>query len=331
MKLPALLVADLHLTASPADEYRWDLFPWLLHTLQQERVATLNILGDITDAKDYHPAKLANRLVGEVQKLSQVVPDVRILMGNHDYLKRQEAYFSFLSYLPGVRYIDTAWEDTLDDGPSVYYQPHTKDPVKDLAGDFTHYDYLFMHQTVKGSVASNGQEMPGYGDSRIKALKIYSGDIHVPQIINGVEYVGSPYHVHFGDDFKPRAVLLDKKGRAHDLHFDSPRRVMLKVGSLKQLRALQLDKGDHVKVTFNLEPSDAADWSQIRRAAARVLGDRGVITHELKMSMNKSDRRISSQQATQMALLRPEDIMTRWVEREELGGEALEIGLELLK
>src|SRR3954470_7797877 len=217
MRLPALLTADLHFVAEPACEYRWSLFPWLHRTCKEERVKTLCILGDLVDRKDNHPAVLVNRLADAIEWLhADTGVEIVIMAGNHDWLKEGEQFFKFLRHIKGVSYVTEPWEHPDTKGPLAMFLPFARDPSeewKDLTS-LDLYQYVFMHQTISGSIASNGQRMSGETLPYIfdGVGKIYSGDIHVPQVVRSVvadvEYVGSPYHVHFGDNFTPRVVLL---------------------------------------------------------------------------------------------------------------------------
>src|ERR1700756_2997969 len=184
MKLPALITSDLHFTANPRDEYRWALWPWLRKTCEKEGAHTLLILGDLTDAKDHHSAKLVNRIMREIEATRNCVERLIILQGNHDYEATGHPFFAFLSALPGVTFASRPL-DTSSEGEAALFLPHTKTPLKDWSGfDWSMYHYVFMHQTVDGSIASNGQRMAGdaFPDMQ-SAGKIYSGDIHVPQLV----------------------------------------------------------------------------------------------------------------------------------------------------
>ena len=341
MKLPALLIADLHLTASPRDEYRWALFPWLRRIVYEDKVKTLNILGDLSDAKDFHPSPLVNRIAQEMRLMVTECPNLAINMipGNHEWMKQGEEFWRFLNHLGDgrIRYMTTPGEDPDVSGPRAYFLPFTKTPNKDWANmNFEDYDYVFMHQTLRGSIASNGEAMPGEElpeDVLATARKVYSGDIHVPQVVGCVEYVGSPYHVHFGDDFKPRVVLLETNGRPVDLHMQSPRRVMLKVGASTDnpnLDILFLKQGDHVKLRVELGEADKHAWQSIRREWLALLKRCGVEVHGVELVVQKSRRRLAEGQR-QRSSTHPADAVTRYVMAEELGATALDIALELLE
>jgi hypothetical protein len=292
-------------------------------------VKTLLILGDLTDAKDNHPAELVNRVVQQIQSIG--VSNIRILCGNHDWLRRGHEFFKFLNVLPGVEFITTPREESDTKGPSAYFLPYSKDPAQDWRGlDFSHYDFLFMHQTVSGARASNGQLMEGERLPALNAAKVYSGDIHVPQIIGEVEYVGSPYHVHFGDSFKPRCILLDRDARAHDLHFQTVRRTVLSVTGVADVRAAGLKAGDQVKLRVELHERDKHTWSSIRRDCVAELRRREVVVQGVELVVRKARRVLRAGQNTNPAASAA-DIMLEFVRAEDLPADVLDIGLELVK
>lgn len=342
MRLPALLVSDTHFVDEPACAYRWDLWPWLRKTVKEEKVKTLVHCGDLVDRKDNHPASLVNRLADEVKKTRDETAAEQVYMsGNHDWLKEEEEFFRFLRHLDGVHYASRPWEHPDVKGPLAMFLPYAKSPGtawKDLHS-LEEYDYVFMHQTVIGSRASTGEELSGDAlpvELLATARKIYSGDIHVPQVVEGpfgsVEYVGSPYHVHFGDDFAPRVVLLEAGGRAIDLRVPGmPRRVTATVDSLEQLQRWPLRAGDQAKVRLELEPDERHEWARRRREIADHLRAAGVHAYGIELrAVGGSGARVSNSRAARMAGASPEEAVARFVRDEELGGDALDVGLDLL-
>ena len=260
-----------------------------------------------------------------------------ILQGNHDYLRAGHAYFEFLNHIPGVRFVTQPYEDTLGGAgrtePNVLWLPHTKTPAKDWEGfDFEWFDYVFMHQTVEGSVTSNGQKMEGREAlPSMKGCKVYSGDIHVPQVIGEVEYVGSPYHVHFGDNFKPRVVLLDSRGRAVDLHMESARRQAVTVSSLRELQRLEFRKGDHVKLRLELDVADKHEWSKIRRQAMEYLKGEEVELHGLDLRVAGATTALEVADTADAVKMTDEELVERFVVAHDLGGDVLDQGLRIIE
>jgi hypothetical protein len=330
MKYPCLITSDLHLTDQPITEYRWGLFPWLAEQIKKHHVRSLLILGDVTDSKDRHSAELVNRIVTAINSLP--IDNIIIMAGNHDWLKQGQEFFRFLSLLPHVQFITKPHEDIDQHGPLAMFMPYSKNPSKEWAGmDFSHYDLLFMHQTIKGAVASNGQEMDGEELPSFAGPRTYSGDIHVPQVIGGLTYVGSPYHVHFGDKFKPRCILLDRQGKQSDLHFETIQRVVIKVSSFDQLRGMMFRDGDQVKLRVELPESEAHAWSRIRRQYVEWLMAHRVEVHGVELIVVKANKRVTIGGRSPRASFSPQESVLRFVEREELGSEALDAALDILE
>jgi hypothetical protein len=289
----------------------------------------LLILGDLTDAKDGHSAELVNRIVSSIGSLA--IDDITILAGNHDWLKQGQEFFRFLNVLPNVKFI-TQPTDQFGKGPLARFLPYSKNPAKEWgASDFTHYDLLFMHQTIKGAIASNGQEMDGEVLPSFDGPHVYSGDIHVPQVIGGLTYVGSPYHVHFGDKFKPRCILLDRQGKQSDLHFNTIQRVVVKVRGFDELRRIRFKAGDQVKLRVELPESEAHAWARIRRQHTEWLMGQGVEVHGVELIIVKANKRVSLGGRSPRASFSPQESILRFVEREELGAESLDAALDILE
>lgn len=332
MRFPALITTDIHLTESQTTDYRWSLFPWINEQIHKYGVKAVRILGDITDAKDNHSAALVNRVVASVKSIE--CGDVKLLAGNHDWLKKGEEFFRFLNHIPGVEFMTKPTEEIAYGKQSLncLYLPYSKNPAKEWADfDFSHYDFLFIHQTISGAIASNGEAMEGEALPDLsQAGQVYSGDIHVPQTIKGVTYIGSPYHVHFGDDFQPRVLLLEGPGRERWLHMPSPRRVVLKVRSLREIRKAELDPGDQVKLRLVLREEEKHSWSRLKREAVAILEDRGVLVHGTELALDRELVRWE-EGATVATAYSNEELVRRYVESEDLGGAAFDIGMEIIE
>lgn len=309
------------------------LFPWLAEMIKEHRVKTLLILGDLTDAKDNHSAELVNRVVAAINGLP--ISDIRILTGNHDWLRKGHEFFRFLNVLPSVEFIT---RPTQDPDCDAFFLPYSKNPVSDWQGLFpsiTDNRFVFMHQTIAGAKASNGQVMDGEALpdlSRYRETIFYSGDIHVPQTINGITYIGSPYHVHFGDSFKPRCLLIPKpEAPARDLHFPTIARVVLDVSSLHDLKQAPLRQGDQVKVRMHLAERDKHSWASVRRAVADYLSESGIEVHGIELRVVKSNRRHRLGDAPAQARLTPQESILQFVEREDLTASAFDAAMSVIE
>lgn len=275
--MSALLVSDLHLTANPRDEYRWRIFDQIKHIATEHWVKDLFILGDLTEAKDFHSARLVNRIVSSLLGLysdkSAGIMQIWVIFGNHDGLDPNCPFFGFLGRYPCINFISTPFMRPIS-GNEVLMLPHTRDPVRAWEMvDMHQADFIFMHATVRGALGENGMALEGIPPgllSLARRAKIFSGDVHVPQTIGKVEYIGAPYPIKFGDNFQPRAILLKDWRKAISIPLSNIRRLMVTMGPEADITTLGLLEGDQIKVRVQLQPSEFHLWSDFKR---RVLAD----------------------------------------------------------
>lgn len=304
-----IATADLHLTANPRDEYRWGVFRLLRELAEGARDPRVAILGDLTDAKDRHPARLVNRVVSEVARLAEVAR-VYVLAGNHDYVERSECFFSFLNHLHNVRFVHTRPRSVRWGNHRVLLAPHMpSDALDELAtmlqrknpvsGEPETYSLVLMHQTVSGSVASNGARLDGLPPSLFGGHGVVlSGDVHVPQRVGPVEYVGSPYPVRFGDKAECRVVVLRLRAGGRKSAIKSvktahlfPARTIIRVGGVRAAKDAikRLKRGDQARVEIKVPPGKAVTEKDV--ASLRRLADaRGVEVVSLSVAREVAER-----------------------------------------
>jgi len=304
--MAALITTDLHLTEDPSEEYRWGLFKWLRQQIRERHISDLFILGDLTDVKDRHGAVFVNRVVREIVRLRDLAY-VHILRGNHDCIDPKHPFFGFLDHLENVEYYRDPAKITLRFGRNVpvLMLPHSRNPAVDFAAyDFGKHPYVFMHQTVDGSKAENDAMLSGVPRGLFNAVQrgVYSGDVHVPQNVGKVTYVGSPYHVHFGDKFVPRVLLLLADGSS-DLHFPTISKRHLMVTSWDDMKTWSgtIKAGDHVQVTVTLPRHRLDEWPEIKRKIARRAERREWQLATVAMVLEKQEPTKGEQQAARLS------------------------------
>lgn len=271
--MKVLLTADIHMTLNPKDEYRWGLWEFLDDHVERTGAQAVFIAGDLTLDKDQHPSQLVNRIASSVRRLARNV-DIYIIPGNHDYIDPLTPFFKFLHGTGGVRFFaePRLIKDGFD-GASVLFLPCAKAPgwsAKQLKAA----DYIIAHQTFAGAKAENGALMSGVSLDVLEPVvgQVWSGDVHVPQKVGKVNYIGAPYHERFGDSFEPRIVLLDLatgKSTSISTRGQFPARHKFQ-GSPEDFGAWVASKavkaGDQAKLVIELPASDRPDWSDIRAA-----------------------------------------------------------------
>jgi hypothetical protein len=302
--MTALVTADLHLNDNPRDAYRHAFMPRLGELARKHAVEHIFILGDLTDDKDRHGARLVNLVVSHVANLALVCP-VTILMGNHDYVDPRSPFFGFLDALPGVQFLSQV-KASAPLNASYLFLPHTNNYKRDWEGlDFRPFKYVFAHNAFDGCDMGGGRLVEdGVPPQYMRGARaVVSGDIHTPQTVGNITYVGSPYLVDFGDDWHPRVLLLKDKS-ATPIPCAGPQKRLVSVASLAELDDQRLGAGDILKVRLWLEPHEAATWpgkvEKVREWGRK--NDYVVHTVEpvLPTQLRESERRVTSRSDRQL-------------------------------
>lgn len=274
MSFHPLITGDIHLTDDPRDEYRWDIFRWLRVQGENRGATHVVILGDVTDRKDKHSAALVNRVFDELNELSDHF-GVRWLKGNHDY--DADPATPFFRWCPAM--VDQPREEEID-GDRVLFLPHQRrwKPVQKVAG----FDWVFLHQTFSGAIASNGYEMEGantklFSKRRIgAACRVISGDIHVPQKIGNITYVGAPHPITFGDSYKPRVLFWDGR-KMRSIKRTTIRKATVTITCVDELMEQGFGDGDQIKVKYVLPRRDYHEWGEHKQAVREFCEAEGIL------------------------------------------------------
>jgi len=320
-----LLFTDTHFDDNPDNEYRWDVFDGIHHLLSERPVTHVYHLGDICDRKDRFTGAFVNRLLTKMREVGERTP-LTVLRGNHDNPLNGPAYFTFVNgLLPGVDYVTE---------PQVRGKlallPFSPDPKKDWEDiPFRNLLAAFMHITVTGAIAENGREMVGQDPSVLpRALKLYSGDIHNPQTLRNLTYVGCPHPVKFGDAFPCRMLLLDEVDFSivGEVELTPPRKRVLTLTSLQDLETVEVTSGDQVRIRFDLDPTQIEDWGAIEarleawasEVGVAVAGIEGIVAG--RTSQSEVDPETT-----------PEALLKQFAQEEGISKGLLEVGLALLE
>src|SRR5215471_1586793 len=318
-----LLVTDLHLDDNPENDYRWAIWEHILQAVIQHRVETVFILGDWVDRKDRFPARFINRLFDEVYRLTGRTRLV-VLRGNHDTAMTPPSYFDcFATKIEGLEYVTA---------PRPYFShclllPFTATPKQDWAslrlGD---YKAVMMHATVTGAVVENGIIMENANFPILpRHVKFYSGDVHVPQTIRNITYVGAPHPIKFGDDFPCRMLMLnDDYDIDLEIPLSPPKKHMADITSLDDLAGLSVRHGDQIKIRFQCPAGAIEHWGETERQIIAWAGEHGVTVAGTEVIVGvRTPETLDTEQT-------PEAILKGFAAREGLSPELLQTGLDLL-
>jgi hypothetical protein len=319
-----LLFTDTHWDDNPVNEYRWQIFDKIEEIKTQYPITHTFNLGDAVDRKDRFTGAFVNRLF---EHLKQVAP-ITILRGNHDTTLRPPNYFDFMSeeFLRSkINYV--AKPVPFNDG--LLLLPFSAKPKEDWKGlNFRDYKAVFMHATVTGAIIENGQVMENRGFPMIPGdVKFYSGDVHVPQDVRNITYVGCPYPIKFGDRFPCRILLLDEDTFLimEEIKLTPPRKLMVDIRDIEGLEKIRVRQGDQVKIRFSCNPADIDSFGQTEAAILRWAKEHGVTIAGTEVIVGSTYNRDVDTNQT------PEMILRRFAEHEGLTEDMLGIGLILLK
>lgn len=280
-----LLTADLHCTDNPRDAYRFKLFDWLAEQQAIYKTRGTFILGDLTNEKDKHSSMLVNQLIDGLTKLR---PPIYIPKGNHDYIKEDLPFFKFLSNIEGITF---CVEPTFIKELKVFMIPHQNsqqalDKALTMAPEGC---LVMMHQTLTGAISDTGSRLTGMTVTPNKARKLYSGDIHVPHECESVTYVGSPYHTRHGTNYKPRVLLLNDDKEV-DLYFPAPKKLSIRIRDLSEMPPLE--KGDQIKVVFELPRSEKVEWIRHKQAVLDYCKEKGIENFGTEVEVPQARKRV---------------------------------------
>lgn len=335
--MTALVTADLHLSENPRDQYRFDFMKSLRTLVKKYEVDLLIVVGDLTEAKDRHNADLVNRVVTEFYKFSQLSPVV-VSSGNHDWhADAQNPFFSFLRRIAGISWVGTPTSSTdlpippLQKLGSSIFLPFAPNPEKDWKGlKLGQYNRIFCHQAFRGAISESGRTLD-FGtpvDIFPKGSNVIAGDIHKPQQIGPVTYVGAPYTIDFGDDYEPRVLLLDK-GKMRSIPCEGSQKRLIDGASLSDIgkQITKLSKGDILKIRCPLEAGGKKSWQEIKTEIREYAEKHGLIVDGIHPIVTKSKARTVKAKANQS----DEEILRSYATHRRLHDRILKTGLWLME
>lgn len=312
-----LVISDLHLTADPAEEYRWRCLETLYELARDDK--RVLILGDITDRRDRHPAGLVNRFVNSLGSLTENIgAGVTILQGNHDrpVYNSVHAYWEFLNEINRVLFVTQP--RPLGDAILLPYHDKPEEAWEHI--DFRPYRAAFAHIPMRqlDQLAPLLPRMPPI---------IYSGDEHPPKTIGKVTYVGAPHPVKYGDDYRCRMLQLDQNyAITRDITLHPPGRRMIDINNAAELANVSVKPGDAAKVRLHLELDRAGEWGAEQAKIAAWALEHGVALTSVEPMVA-----IPTLNSAIPEVAEPERVLAAYAREMGLKPGLLEVGMGLLE
>lgn len=341
--MTVLVTSDWHLNGKLRDRYRHD---WVRDELPQlivkHKVYDILMLGDLTDDFDNHPASLVNDIIDLLVAAtapSDNIPWQRrlyLMRGNHDYVDPTTPFFKFTKRVPGITWINSPCVYELDDIGSALFLPHTRDYKEDwkrFGNDFKRADICFAHNTFDGTISESGAQLSGIPPSVFPSdLMVISGDIHKRQDVGNITYVGSPYTVDFGDDFKPRVLLL-ADGKVKSIACSGPQKRLIAPkddGDLRRALKEAGASGDIVKLRITVGKSEQENWGTIKRLIAEEALNMGVRLHSIEPVMPEAIKAASKYRAKAGKPKRDDEVVKEYCKTTGVEDSLTQAGLAIV-
>lgn len=298
-----LVTGDWHLNDNPRDDYRHRFQRRFRDLVEKHQAKTVVMLGDLTEAKEGHNAHLVNRIVQELSVLAKLAR-VIILKGNHDYIDPACPFFGFLGKIHNVEWVGQPRVLQINE-KAYLFLPHTSDweaawnPTffKTMCKDGV--DTIFAHQTFKGACSETGQILEGASIDVIpKGLSVISGDVHVPQDLGRITYVGAPYTIRFGDVFEPRILKIKGTTRTSIL-CPGPQKYLIKANSVESaIKQINRHPEDILKIQIDWDADQVEKWGAARRELLEWAASKNIPLHGVEASVeSKKTKRYEANRA----------------------------------
>ena len=326
-----LLTADWHLTDSASEDYRWKVFNNVRNVALAHKCDVIHICGDLTDRKDRHSAVLVNNMLRGIRDLLDAGLRVEFLLGNHDMPLSGPPFWAALNYAfdaaSGFHAITRP-----ERSGNIISLPFAPDPIEawksvDFRPEFT----VLMHQPVDGAVAANGHPVTGLDISIFpRGVKVYSGDIHLPQVIGPVVYIGAPHHVSFGDEHPCRFLLLDSLGGSTEVLLPAIRKAVIPITRAADLDSAGLSEGDQARIRATIPISRVEQWPVEEEAIRAWASEHNVTIASIDVEVSTIRKRGAAAQVDALSKA-PADVLRAFAASEGIEGPVLDAGLSLLE
>jgi len=306
--MSVLITADLHFSDNPRDAYRFLITQTLINLINKYDVKHLLILGDLTEQKDNHGAWLTNNIVAEMVALASWCP-ITILRGNHDGVDPTLPFFGFLRIFSNISFVVNPSEKEIPGIGQCLFLPHSTNYKEDwgmINLKDTKYDYIFAHNTFKGASGQH-RELDGIPTDIFNSYtNVIAGDVHVPHTIGPITYTGSPYLIDFGDDFRPRMLLIDSetlKRKSITVPGPQKRLVECSISKGKTIWPEQtLNAGDILKVRVAVTSEQYARWAAIKTEIQQWGHTHGYIIYAIQAVADKAvSRKVDTVQRSRLS------------------------------
>lgn len=335
-----LIFSDLHIHPHKKSSERLNdclrALDWVFRTASERDISNLVFLGDLFHDRQKIDVLAYQRAFEILERhLSSGRFRLTLLLGNHDLWHHQRLDVSSvnpLRTLPGVAVVaEPSVREIREEGESFHmgFLPYTHSPIEDLAVVEREWDskvkgsprrvlgghiavdgavWNVRHRTLSDVTVEHEGDMVRVGPEIFRNWdRVFLGHYHASQrMAEGVEYVGSPLQLSFGEaDQEKHVVVYDTKEDALEYVVNdfSPRHIIIKEGDVNPAEL----KGNFVRLEVgNIAGGHVAELRQ------RLVEEIGVSTLEIKQASTDESHVVEDAKS----ILSDEDMMIeRYVEQ----------------
>jgi len=209
-------------------------------------------LGDVFDNRQSINLAAQNLAIRIFEELSKIFPEIHIIVGNHDIMRKNSNEISSvdcLKYIPNVNVHKEpkVLNYRVGGGGKCLLMPwrrdsdHEKQTLKEYSNQ--KIDYLFCHTETQGVQTNPNKKYLHEGGNNVNVFKdfkrVYSGHIHYRQEKKNFILVGNPYHMTRSDRDNQKGVyILDLKTGEHTFtpNTESPKFIRYYINEILERR-----------------------------------------------------------------------------------------------
>tara|TARA_B100000900_G_scaffold409298_1_gene424972 strand:+ start:325 stop:1395 length:1071 start_codon:yes stop_codon:yes gene_type:complete len=211
-------------------------------------------LGDVFDNRQSVNLAAQDLAIRVFEELGKVFPDIHIIVGNHDIMRKNSNEISSvdcLKYLPNVTVLKEPKILKYENATCLLmpwrrdhkHEKETLDSIKD------NVDYMFCHTETQGVQTSPSTKHLHDGGNTVSTFKrfkrVYSGHIHYRQDKENFVLVGNPYQMTRSDRDNQKGIyLLDLESGEHTFFENNLSPIFLRyyINEILEMRMEDIEK-----------------------------------------------------------------------------------------
>lgn len=218
------IISDTHLGARSnsvlwlniVEDYFFNFFIPLVKK-EYKKGDVLFHLGDVFDNRQSLNLAAQDLGIRIFEELSKIFPEIHIIVGNHDIMKKNSNDISSVDCLKYIPHVTVHKEPKIlnYNGTKCLLMPwrrnseHEKETLESIE---EHIDYMFCHTETQGVQTSPSRKHLHEGGNELstfsKFKRVYSGHIHYRQEMKNFILVGNPYQMTRSDRGNKKGVYL---------------------------------------------------------------------------------------------------------------------------